>query len=310
MSEQPPAGPPQPPAYPPQPPAYPPQQPGYPAPPGYPPQPGYAPPAGGARPKSGKRKTILLIAGGVVAVGLLGGLVGLLAGGSGGNDAPAASGAGTTNSGILDPQPVGQVDTGQPSDQPSDQPSSQPSDQPSEQPTPATPSDTAQPAPDTQPSAGGTGGAITVGGIQVVLPDGWSLVGDLGSDNALLADGQGSYVSVLTGVVQPTDDAGSLLANNVDFFVGGENYSDVKVAKVTPIDPFGSVVSGATTGYSATWVDSQGSIPLKGQIWSAIRQDGTALLISAEHGPASEWQSSTDAWAPVINDTFNQFGGS
>lgn len=87
--------------------------------------------------------------------------------------------------------------------------------------------------------------------------------------------------------------------------------------EIQPVDPFGSVVSAATVEYRATWVDSQGSMPLRGQIWAAVRQDGTALrqdgtalLMSAEHAPPNQWEDSAAAWGPVISETFSQFGAS
>lgn len=247
------------------------------------------PPAGGNF-KSGKVKTIGLIVGGVVLAGLAGGLVAVVAGG--GDDATSSSQAPATNTGILDPKPVGSIDAPSSETTPTDAPSEEPTEEPVPQ--------TEEP----QPAADG----VTVGGVTVALPDGWSVMGDVGSDNAAFTDEGGSWVYVLTGTVDPTTDAGGLLTGNLDYFVGGDNYSQVKVGDVAPLDPFGSMVSGATVEYRATWVDAQGSMPLRGAIWAAVRQDGTALIMSAEHAPPDGWDASADAWGPVVDGTFNQFG--
>ena len=228
-----------------------------------------------------------------MAVGLLGGLIAVVAGGGG--DEPSDTSVGATNSGILNPKPVGQVDAG--GEEPPAEPS--PTEAPAAEPTPAP--ETQQPAP---------AGAVNVNGVDVVLSGDWELIGDVDSDNALFGDDDGSYVSVLTGAVDPTYDAASLLSENTDFFVGGENYSNVSLTAISPLDLFGSMVSGAVVTYTATWVDTQGSMPLRGAIWAVIRQDGAALILSAEHGPAGEWDASTDAWAPVIDGTVGQFAGS
>ena len=263
-----------------------------PPPPAYPPPPPRPPAPPPANHKSGKAKTIGLIVGGVVLAGLAGGLVAVVAGG--GDDGASSSQAPATNTGILDPKPVGSIDA--PSSEPT--PSEAPTEQPTEEPVPQ--------SEEPQPAADG----VTVGGVTVALPDGWSVMGDVGSDNAAFTDEDGSWVYVLTGTVDPTTDAGALLTGNLDYFVGGDNYSQVKVGDVAPLDPFGSMVSGATVDYRATWVDAQGSMPLRGAIWAAVRQDGTALIVSAEHAPPDDWDASAEAWGPVVDGTFNQFGGS
>lgn len=275
------------------------------APPGVPPPPPTAPPVAPGPPmgpppgssglfKSGKQKTIALIAGGVLAAGVLGGLVAVVAGG--GDDESSTAGGTGQNAGILNPKPVGNVETPAP-----------PAGEATPTPTP-TPETAPTEAPVPTPVQGSSDGLV-VGTVTIALPSGWSLVGDVGSDNALVTDGAGTYVSILTGVVDPTTDAASLLGDNVGFFVGGDNYSDVSVDPIQPIDPFGSVVSGAVTTYGAVWVDAQGVYPVRGAIWSAVRQDGTALLMSAETAK-KEWDASSGAWGPVVDETYSLFGSS
>ena len=50
-------------------------------------------------------------------------------------------------------------------------------------------------------------------------------------------------------------------------------------------------------------------MPLQGLLICAVRQDGTALIITAEHAPPDEFKDSSDSWAPVVNATLGLFGG-
>lgn len=239
--------------------------------------------------------TIGLIVGGVVLAGLVGGLVAVI---FSDDDAATAEQAPAANTGILDPKPVGSIDQPSAEPEPTDAPTDTPTDAPTEEPVPVPESE----AP--------VGDGVNVGGVIVPLPSGWSIMGDVGSDNAAFTDDNGSWVYVLTGTVDPTTDAGGLLSDNLDYFIGGDNYSQVELGTLAPLDPFGSVVSAATADYRATWVDSQGSMPLRGAIWAAVRQDGTAVIVAAEHAPPKEWDASAESWGAVVNNTFNQFGSS
>ncbi len=77
---------------------------------------------------------------------------------------------------------------------------------------------------------------------------------------------------------------------------------------MSPLQPFGSLVSIAVMDYQALWVDAQGSLPLYGQMYVGIRQDGTSLVMTAEHSPPEEFDASGTSWGPIIDDTFNAFG--
>ncbi len=70
------------------------------------------------------------------------------------------------------------------------------------------------------------------------------------------------------------------------------------------------MVSIAGMQYRATWADQQAAVPLQGLLICAVRQDGTAVIITAEHAPPDEFEDSTASWAPVVNATLGLFGGS
>jgi hypothetical protein len=289
------------------------------------PQPGYGYPQGGAPTgpvppgqtpggnfKSSRGKTIGLIVAGVLAVGAIGGIAAAVLGG---DDAEAFSsststeGAGTTEpddvtpsdgGGILDPTPIGSA-TPEPDATSSAEPSDEPTTEPTEAPTEG-PSPTLGP----EPSAD----VVTIGnGVQVAVLPGWEVVGQ-GDSDVLLADGQNSYVYALTGTVNPAADAASVIAGSMDSVLPPQSYTQLRTTDIAPLQAFGSVVSIAAMQYQATWVDQQASVPLQGLLICAIRQDGTALIITAEHAPPDEFKKSSDSWAPVVNATLGLFGAS
>ncbi|MPZ68855.1 MAG: hypothetical protein GEU71_04935 [Actinobacteria bacterium] len=230
----------------------------------------------------GKQKTIVMIVAGVVVVGGIGGLIGAMVGGGDDDKNVAAPGAG--GSGILNPTPVGNT-----------------------QPTPL---ETTEPTPQetTAPSPPPPGDGVTLGdGIATIpVPGGWNVLGQ-GDVDVLLGDDQGSWVYAIVGQEDPSTDAGSLLSQIVTDILPAENYSQLQLSEVSPIQPFGSMVSAAVVDYQALWVDSQGSMPLYGQLFVGIRQDGASLVMSAEHNPPEEFEASYSSWGPVIDGAYNAF---
>jgi hypothetical protein len=301
------------PAYAPAQPAYaraaPATQPGY----GYPQGGAPVPPAGSDGPggpfKSSRGKTIGLIVAGVVAVGALGGLGALLFGGD--DELPNTSTGGTVDpgeeitpdGGILSPSPIGTA-APQPSDQPTDgsEPTEEPS--PTDEPSPVTP--TEGPAPTLDPETGGD--VVTIGnGVQVPVLPGWQVVGT-GDADVLLGDGQNSFVYTVTGTVDPSADAASVIAASVGDILPKNTYTQFRQTDITPLQAFGSVVSMAGMQYQATWTDQQAAVPLQGLLICAVRQDGTAVIITAEHAPPEEFEQSAESWAPVVNGILGLFG--
>ena len=318
---RPPPGQPGPPA-----PGRPPAQPAYaPAQPAYAPaapatQPGYGYPQGGAPvPPAGpdgpggnfassRGKTIGLIVAGVVAVGALGGLGarGLRRrrrrrphhvvlgrrGRPGRGDHPEH------RRGILSPSPIGTAAPSRPRSEPTEEPS------PTDEPSPVAPTD--EPSPTLDPEPGGD--VVTIGnGVQVPVLPGWNVVGQ-GDSDVLLGDGQNSFVYAVTGTVDPSSDAASVIAASVDGILPKKTYTQFKQTDITPLQAFGSVVSMAGMQYKATWTDQQASVPLQGLLICAVRQDGTAVILTAEHAPPDEFEQSVESWGPVVNGTLGLFG--
>jgi len=307
----------------PQQPAYPPQQ-GYLPPPqqgyppqqqGYPPQPGQAyaggpPPAApwqqtgppaGSNHSSSKGKTIGLIVAGVVAVGALGGIGAVVFGGGGDDSSGSATvRPGGEGSGILDPQPVGSAP-------PQPDASTPPDAQPTEPTEPAPPTEppTEPPAP---PVPSGNGVAIGSNGVQVIVPPDWQIDAQ-GENDIGLSNGKNSWVYGLTGVADPSVEASSVLQSNLEYFTGGDSYSQLETYDVVPQQPSGAIVSLASIDYQALWVDSQSTFPLYGKIFAAVRQDGAVLMIAIEHTPPEDFDGSIPSWSPILQGSMDAFAG-
>jgi hypothetical protein len=275
---------------------------------------GPTPPAGpGGNFRSSRGKTIGLIVAGVVAVGALGGLGALLFGGDDGDKLTSPGKAGgqpsaevspsTDGGGILDPTPVGSA-----SPDPGATDAASPSPEATDGPTlPSIP--TEEPSPTLDPTTDGTD-VVTIGsGVQVPVLPGWDVVGQ-GDSDVLLGDGQNSYVYAVTGVVDPSSDAASVISASMDSILPKQSYTQLRKTDITPLEAFGSVVSIAGLQYQATWTDQQASVPLQGLLICAVRQDGTAIIMTAEHAPPDEFESSAESWAPVLNATLGLFGSS
>jgi hypothetical protein len=98
--------------------------------------------------------------------------------------------------------------------------------------------------------------------------------------------------------VDPSADAASVIAASMDSILPNQTYTQLRTTDIAPLEAFGSVVSIAAMQYQATWTDQQASVPLQGLLICAVRQDGTALIITAEHAPPDEFKDSADSWAP------------
>jgi hypothetical protein len=255
---------------------------------------------------SSRAKTIGLIVGGVVAVGALGGLAGVLFDADDAELTPPSGGPGVViepggaedepDGSILEPSPVG---TAEP--EPSDDSS------PSDEPSPVVPSEGTSAGLDID--LGGDEDVVTIGnGVQVPVLAGWQVVGQ-GDVDVLLGDGQNSFVYAVTGTVDPSSDAASVIAASIGGILPQETYTQFRQTEITPLQSFGSVVSMAGMQYRAIWTDQQASVPLQGLLICAVRQDGTAIIITAEHAPPKEFEQSAESWAPVVNGTLGLFGG-
>jgi hypothetical protein len=249
---------------------------------------------------------------GVVAVGAIGGIGAAVFGGGddqeftsvggGGGAQPGEDVSPSPGGGILDPSPIGTA-----SPAPTD--GSTPSEQPSEQPSPtAEPSPQPSPEPTESPNPTPSGDVVTIGnGVQVPVLPGWQVVGQ-GDSDVLLGDNKNSFVYAITGTVDPSADAASVIEASIDGILPKQTYTQLRKTEISPLQAFGSVVSIAALQYQATWTDQQASVPLQGLLICAVRQDGTAIIITAEHAPPEEFKDSAESWAPVVNGTLGLFG--
>jgi len=147
-------------------------------------------------------------------------------------------------------------------------------------------------------------------GVQFWLPRGWRI--DAGSQTgAYLSDGKGSYAFVVTGTVNPKVRAGQLLAQNLKGLLPRANYTQLDVtAPQKWAGAYGSVLTSAWLEYGALWVDNQGSAPIYGQIYAAVRQDGKALIILIEHIPPEGFNKAAETgMGPLVSNSYGRFGG-
>ncbi|MEO6510983.1 MAG: hypothetical protein ABIO16_08345, partial [Nocardioides sp.] len=280
----------------------PPEQPTAPAAPPAPPA--QQPPAPGSSFKSNRVKTIGLIVAGVVTVGVLGALAQLVFGGESdfgpttvGTGQPATQVSPSTDGGsILDPTPLGSAT---PSPDASAEATPAPSDGSS---LPGIPTEGPSATLDGTTTTDGTDVVTIGGGVQVPVLPGWDVVGQ-GDGDVLLGDGQNSYVYTVTGIVDPSTDAASVIAASLESVLPEGTYTQLEKTDIAPLESFGSVVSMAGMQYRATWADQQAAVPLQGLLICAVRQDGTAIIITAEHSPPDEFDDSAASWAPVVNET-------
>jgi hypothetical protein len=273
-------------------------------------QPAAPSPAPGGNFRSNRVTTIGLIVAGVVAVGVLGALAWLVFSGDRdfgpttvGTGQPAAEiSPSTDGGGVLEPTPLGTASPSPSTDEAT--PDAESSGGPS---LPAIPTE----GPDASLDfTSGDADVVTIGtGVQVPVLDGWQVVGQ-GDSDVLLGDGANSYVYAVTGVVDPSTDASSVISASMDSILPPQTYTQLEKTDIAPLESFGSVVSMAALQYRATWADQQAAVPLQGLLICAIRQDGTAIIITAEHAPPEEFEDSATSWAPVVNETLGLFGAS
>ena len=100
-----------------------------------------------------------------------------------------------------------------------------------------------------------------------------------------------------------------MLSNSLDNVLPQDLYTQLQTSEIYPGSPYGSVTSVASLDYVATWADPQAAIPLYGRLFAVVRQDGTALIITAEHTPPDEFDANLDALAAVVDPTLTAFGG-
>jgi hypothetical protein len=174
-----------------------------------------------------------------------------------------------------------------------------PSDSATEEPTPTD---------DSSPTPNGGGATIEATGVDIYVPPNWNV--DFQDANRVFqSDGNGNFSFAFSYADDPATAAGDVITQNLENLLPPENYTQRQTSDVVPLEPFGSVVSLAGIEYEALWVDNQGSISIHGQIYVGVRQDGTVLGILIEHIPAEDFESAFPDMTPILDNSFNRFGG-
>ena len=123
------------------------------------------------------------------------------------------------------------------------------------------------------------------------------------------SDGNGNFSFAFSYADNASAAAGDVITQNLENLLPPENYTQQQTSDVVALEPFGSVVSLAGIEYEALWVDNQGSVSIHGQIYVGVRQDGTVLGILVEHIPAEDFESAFQEMTPILDNSFNRFGG-
>jgi hypothetical protein len=164
------------------------------------------------------------------------------------------------------------------------------------------------PAPSDGDGGSGEGTTIAATDVDVFVPAGWHV--DMQDDNRVFqSDDQNNFSFAFSYVDAPSVAAGDVISQNIEDLLPGENYTQLETSDVVTLDPFGSVVSLAGIEYEALWVDNQGSISVHGQIYVAVRQDGTVLGILLEHAPAEEFEAAFEDMMPILDNSYARFAG-
>jgi hypothetical protein len=149
-------------------------------------------------------------------------------------------------------------------------------------------------------------------GVEFFVPDGWNIDAQ-GGVEAYLRDGEGSFSYILSGDVDPSVPATTVLASNLDVLLPPEGYTQRQIVEEVRNwgdgEPFGTVVSSALMTYTALWVDTQGSAPIAGSIFLGVRSDGKVLVTLIEHIPPEEWDAAFEQAFRIAYNSFSRFAG-
>jgi hypothetical protein len=168
----------------------------------------------------------------------------------------------------------------------------------------ATTSETSAPA----PTQGADTATIEATGVDIYIPPGWTVYHQ-NQNQVYFTNGDGSYAFAFSAVDDPSTAAGDLITANIDNLLPPDVYTQRVTSDVQPLTPFGSVISIAGIEYEALWVDNQGSIPIHGQIYLGVRQDGTVLGIELEHAPAEDFPAAVEEMYPILDNSYGWFAG-
>jgi hypothetical protein len=157
------------------------------------------------------------------------------------------------------------------------------------------------------PDNSGAGTATLEPGVDVHVPDGWTVVGQ--SETDLLQTNGSTWVYAVTGTANPAGEASAAIQELAPDLLPTSTYTQFENGEITPVQPDGSIVSMAFIDYVAVYVDAQSSAPIYGRLIVAIRQDGVLLAMTIESSPAEAFNDDQPPWSPIPGATFGAFAG-
>ncbi len=181
--------------------------------------------------------------------------------------------------------------------------------QPSSEPIPTTPAPqpAPEPAPEPAPQPGpASGETVDIGaGVTVAVPSGWE-AGQLDGGGVVFA-GTGGLAGLYLISVDP-GVTGTDVASYWIFEVVSEQIAGLEVGQIESLPTEGSpsVISAAKVNYTGTVVTQQGSIPVSGGVFTAVRGDGISLLMDVLAFPNAD-QSTEDAIKLIAETAFGSF---
>ncbi len=142
----------------------------------------------------------------------------------------------------------------------------------------------------------------------LLVPDGWD-VSSRDDDTLLLGNGDGVYLALSIVEVTATTPATQLLTEAQSEVLSPTDAAHRRASDVLGLQPFGSLVTRSTVGYSAVRTDAQGLTSVGGNIFAFVRDDGLALIVNPEVTPAENWDARIADWFPLWNSVVSNFAG-
>jgi hypothetical protein len=107
----------------------------------------------------------------------------------------------------------------------------------------------------------------------------------------------------------PAQTAAQIIAQNLSVLIGADRFGQLRVGEVTPLQPVGGMVSFAAVAYAGLWTDSQGSVQIEGNLWVAVRQDGSVLVITGSSTSRPDIEATAPEFGTVWTGAYRSFAG-
>ena len=135
------------------------------------------------------------------------------------------------------------------------------------------------------------------GGIAVVPAPGWEVV-DQDSQSVTLLKRSAGLFEVVAG--NGGDQSADALLNDIVREVLSTRLETVKAQVKSVEPPKANIVSAAYGAYSGTLASQQGSTAVEGFLFTAIRQDGVAVVVITTTGEG-EYDTNTPEWGDMLD---------